>query len=575
MKNWKTNIQNLLLTMHPYRGEMSVAILCALLKQASVIGAAALTSYVVGLAFQGNFHSHRSFLIGCLIACILFRAIAFFGEMYFAHDVAFRVIRNYRISLYEKICMIAPAYTLRTQTGQLGQSLVADVEILELFLAHTFSSFLVACAVTVIIIVVLFQISPLLSLLLFSAALLLYWVPYSRRKQSDREGENQRKALAEANTVLVESVQGLREITTLRGTERFKDLIHERMKRLYSSQFEYGRIKGNEVMLTHLICGLFTAAVMAVSALLVQSGTLTMTMYPVAVMLSTVVLGPVMELTTVAQELGIVFAASNRVQNTLQMIPEVLDQGLNEPMKHECWISFENVSFAYEKETVLDQVSFTVAPKETVVLVGHTGAGKSTCANLLLRYWDVDQGRIMINGIDIRDYRISSLRDMISAVQQETYLFHDSVKENIRIGRKDATDEEIRLAAAKANAAEFIDELPDGYDTVTGERGYRLSGGQRQRISIARTLLRDTPIVVFDEAVSNLDTENEKYIQETLQKQLKDKTVIMIAHRLSTIVAANKIVMLDHGRVVAQGTHEDLLNNCEAYRLLIRNQLIQ
>ena len=243
--------------------------------------------------------------------------------------------------------MIAPAYTLKTQTGQLGQSLVADVEILELFLAHTFSSFLVACAVTIVIIAVLLHISPILSLLLFVAAVLLYWVPYSRRRQSDREGEMQRRALAEANTVLVESVQGLREITTLRGTERFKDLIHERMAQLYSSQFEYGKIKGNEVMQTHLICGLFTATVMAVSAMLVRSGTLTMTMYPVAVMLSTVVLGPVMELTTVAQELGIVFAASNRVQNTLQQIPEVADHGTLEPVKQDCQIRFENVSFSY------------------------------------------------------------------------------------------------------------------------------------------------------------------------------------------------------------------------------------
>lgn len=575
MKNWKMNIQNLLLTMRPYRGEMSVAILCALLKQASVIGAAALTSYVVGLALQGDFRSNRTILIGCLIACILIRAIAFFGEMYFAHDVAFRVIRNYRVSLYDKICMIAPAYTLRTQTGQLGQSLVADVEILELFLAHTFSSFLVACAVTVIIIGVLFHISPILSLLLFASAVLLYWVPYSRRKQSDREGEKQRGALAEANTALVESVQGLREITTLRGTERFKEMIHEHMSRLYSSQYKYGKIKGNEVMLTHLICGLFTASVMAIGALLVRSGTLTMTMYPVAVMLSTVVLGPVMELTTVAQELGIVFAASNRVQNTLQQLPEVVDEGTLDPVKQECQVKFEDVSFSYEEEPVLKQVSFTVAPKETVVLVGHTGAGKSTCANLLLRYWDADQGRITINGTDIRDYKIASLREMISAVQQETYLFHDSVKENIRIGKTDASDEEIRLAAAKANAAEFIEELPEGYDTVTGERGYRLSGGQRQRISIARTLLRDTPIVIFDEAVSNLDTENEKYIQDTLREQLKNKTVIMIAHRLSTIVAADKIIMLDHGRVVAQGSHEDLLSRSEAYRSLIRNQLIQ
>lgn len=562
--------------MQPYRGEMAVAIICALLKQASVIGAAALTSYVVGLALQGDFSGHRSMLIIWLIACIAIRALAYFGEMYFAHDVAFRVIRNYRISLYEKICSIAPAYTLRTQTGQLGQSLVADVEILELFLAHTFSSFLIACIVTIVIIAILFGISPILSALLLFASVTLYWIPYSKRKESDREGQKLRKALADANTTLVESVQGLREIVTLRGTARFQDLIRKRMKDLYTSQYDYGRIKGDEVMKTHLICGLFTAAVMATCAFMVRSGELRMTMYPVAVMLSTVVLGPVMELTTVAQELGIVFAASNRVQNTLKQIPEVLDQGNKGPEERECFVCFENVSFSYEDDVaVLKDVSFSVAPKETVVLVGQTGAGKSTCANLLLRYWDTDEGKITINGTDLREYKVSSLREMISAVQQETYLFHDSVEENIRIGRTTATEEEIRSAARKANAEEFIKDLPDGFKTVTGERGFRLSGGQRQRISIARTLLRDTPIVIFDEAVSNLDTENEAFIQKTLKTQLKDKTVLMIAHRLSTIVAADKVVMLDHGKVVAQGNHHELLESCEAYKELIYNQLMQ
>ena len=162
---------------------------------------------------------------------------------------------------------------------------------------------------------------------------------------------------------------------------------------------------------------------------------------------------------------------------------------------------------------------------------------------------------------------------MISAVQQETYLFHTSVRDNIRIGCLDATDEEIVSASVKANAEEFIDALPEGYDTVTGERGFRLSGGQRQRIAIARALLRDAPIVIFDEAVSSLDTENEKYLQETLRTQLEGKTVLMIAHRLSTIVAADKIVMLEHGRVVATGSHEELLATSGPYRNLIGKQL--
>ena len=225
------------------------------------------------------------------------------------------------------------------------------------------------------------------------------------------------------------------------------------------------------------------------------------------------------------------------------------------------------------EELVLHDVSFSIDPDETVVLVGHTGAGKSTCANLLLRYWDPGEGQITVGGRDLRDYRISAVRKMISAVQQETYLFHTSVRDNIRIGCLDATDEEIVSASVKANAEEFIDALPEGYDTVTGERGFRLSGGQRQRIAIARALLRDAPIVIFDEAVSSLDTENEKYLQETLRTQLEGKTVLMIAHRLSTIVAADKIVMLEHGRVVATGSHEELLATSGPYRNLIGKQL--
>ena len=570
----RPNIKNLSRSIRPYRGEMLLAILSALLKQASVIGAAALTAYIVGLALDGDLRQQAAGCIAALIVCIVVRAVCYFGEMYFAHDVAFRVIRNFRLDLYRKLCQLAPAYTMRRQTGQLGQTMVADVEILELFLAHTFSSFLVACIVTVVILILLCTISPLLALMLLAAALLLFLVPYGMKRRADRQGAEVRGALADSSAAMVESVQGLREIVMLCSEDRFREKLHQAMERLYRAQHRYGKIKGNEGMLTHLIGGLFTAAVMAVSALLVTKGAFPFTMYPVAVMLSTVVLGPVTELTTVAQELGVVFAASNRIQDLLQEKPAVEDSGEETWDGEPCAVSFRHVDFAYAQEDgpVLKDVSFTVAPRETVVLVGHTGAGKSTCANLLLRYWDADGGAITINGRDIRSYRIGELRRMVAAVQQETYLFHTSVRDNIRIGRMDASEEEIGTAAEKANAAEFIETLPEGYDTVTGERGFRLSGGQRQRIAIARTLLRDAPIVIFDEAVSNLDTENERYIQETLRTQLRDKTVLMIAHRLSTIVAADRIVMLEGGRVVATGTHRELLETCEPYRRLIQNQ---
>ncbi len=575
--NISENISNLSKSIRPYRGEMAAAILSALFKQGTVIAAAGITSYIVGLALSGTLGDRSGTLIAVLLVCVLLRALSYFGEMYFAHDVAFKVIRNFRLDLYEKICEVSPAYTLRKKTGQLGQAIVADVEVLELFLAHTFSTFFIALVVTLIIAVVLWQISPVMVMLMLLAALLLVSVPYAVRKRSQKVGATVREDLAEGNSALVESVQGLREIITLRSEGRFRDKVRTRMQKLYDSQYSYGTIKGTEMMMNHVISGLFTAAVMATAAVLVSRGNISMAMYPVTVMLSTVVLGPVNELTTIAQELGLVFAASNRIQHMLTLEPTVKDEGTETAPEGDFRVVFDHVSFSYgegeSEEPVLDDVSFSIDPDETVVLVGHTGAGKSTCANLLLRYWDPDAGQITVGGRDLRDYRISAVRKMISAVQQETYLFHTSVRDNIRIGRLDATDEEIVSASVKANAEEFIDALPEGYDTVTGERGFRLSGGQRQRIAIARALLRDAPIVIFDEAVSSLDTENEKYLQETLRTQLEGKTVLMIAHRLSTIVAADKIVMLENGRVVATGSHEELLATSGPYRNLIGKQL--
>lgn len=573
------SIYNLSVAIRPYSFEMVLAIICALLKQLSVIGTAGTTSYVVGLAMTGAPEQQIVELLPLLFLCIFVRALTVFGEMYFAHDVAFRAIRDFRLALFQKISEISPAYTLRKKTGQLGQALISDVEVLELFLAHTFSSFIVAIIVMLIILGILWEISPILALLLIIAAVFIAVVPYSLRKRAMRQGGEVRTTLAEANSLMVEGVQGLREITTLNSKTMYKNRILQSLEALYSAQRSYGRKKGTESMMVHIISGVFVVSVMVVSAYLVAQGKLSMSLYPVAVMLSTVVLAPVSEASSVAQEMGIVFSASNHIQDILHTEPAVHDNG-----KETCRIAeqngsnlptvaFEDVCFGYEEENVLDHVSFQIKSGEKVVLVGHSGAGKSTCANLLLRYYDICKGKISIYGQDIRDISMESLRENISAVQQDTYLFHESIRANIALGCPEADDAAIIRAAKAANAHEFIRKLPDGYDTIAGEHGFQLSGGQRQRISIARALLRDTSIVIMDEAVSALDTENERYIQETIDSKMAGKTMLMIAHRLSTIVAADRIVMLEKGKVTAIGTHEELLRNSEAYRKLIASQL--
>jgi ABC-type multidrug transport system fused ATPase/permease subunit len=293
-------------------------------------------------------------------------------------------------------------------------------------------------------------------------------------------------------------------------------------------------------------------------------------------MLSVLLFSPLIEVCGVARNLGLVFAAANRLQVVFDSRPAVRDEeaagDAGGPIKGV--INFEGVSFRYRPELapVLREVSFEVKSGETVALVGPSGAGKSTCVNLLLRYWDPQSGSIRLDGRDIRGIPLKSLHDMSCAVLQDVYLFNIPVRENIRLGNVDADDEAVKAAAKAAYAHDFIQALPKGYDTVTGERGIRLSGGQRQRVAIARAILKNAPVLILDEAVANLDTESERYIRLALREQLAHRTILMVAHRLSTIMSADKLIVLNEGRVVQAGSHSTLINREGFYRDLVADQ---
>jgi len=235
-------------------------------------------------------------------------------------------------------------------------------------------------------------------------------------------------------------------------------------------------------------------------------------------------------------------------------------------------ITFDSVSFSYEEEKILDNMSFTVDAGKTIALVGPSGVGKTTICSLIPRFYDVTEGRVMIDGIDVRDFTLDSLRDNIAVVQQEVYLFNSSVRDNICYGDWDATDDQVREAARRANIDTFIESLPEGYETMVGERGVRFSGGERQRISIARAFLRNPPILILDEATSSLDNISERAIQAALDDLSRDRTTLVIAHRLSTIRNADEILVLSEEGIAERGTHEELLEKGGEYAFLYRSQ---
>ncbi|NLH01014.1 MAG: ABC transporter ATP-binding protein [Clostridiales bacterium] len=561
--------------MKPYRRQIFLSIIAGILKEACIISAVGICAYMAAEAIKGGSLSGRPWL-WILAACVAGRCAATFFESYLSHDAAYHALVDYRVKLYDKFETLCPDILLKERSGQIATTLMNDVEILEWFYGHTVGFTVVVAAICTGITVFLGTLHWSLALAMLMCTVVMLCVPFLMKNKADKQGALIRDRLGEANAVTLEGINGMNEILTLNWQERYKKKNRHFMDLLNDAQAEYAKRMGTEGGLLQASAGLSAVIINLLSIWLTLNGKLQVEWFAVVGTTAWLAFNPLLELCGIARNFGLIFGASERISGILQAKPIVPDSGEKtdtENLRPD--IRFNHVSVGYgENETnVINDVSFHIEAGEIVAIVGESGAGKTTCANLLARLWDVRDGSISIGSMDIRRMKLSDLHSMISAVLQDVYLFNTTIRDNIALGKLDASFEEIVSAAKIARIHEFILSLPDGYDTVAGERGVQISGGQRQRIAIARAVLKDSPILIMDEAVSNLDTKTEKEIQDTIRSLAHKKTIIMIAHRLSTILEADRIIVLHNGRVIQEGTHDALIAQGGYYKKLINAQL--
>jgi len=553
--------------LRPYRVLFAGGVATNLCVHLFTFGAAVVGAVIVGKALGGASADALKPFVWLLIALAV--PIALFGwlEVVVVHVMSFRLLDDLRKELYERFRILSPAYFLSRRSGDVARASMADVELLEIFTSHLAPPLVVAFVVPVFALVGLWIVDPILAITVLPFVIAAASVPSWLLRRAQEEGEQLREELGELGANVVDIVQGTREVLAASAEGLMLDRIEEQHVRIRHTSVSHGRRSGVEHGATDAITALAAIAVVSVCAALTSSGHLEVTRIPVALILAAGAFAPLAALTGTFREVGQVSAAAERIVALMEAEPVVTDtvdpetSAANRPGARPLHVRFDHVRFRYGDglPEVLHDVSFEVGAGETVALVGHSGAGKSTCANLLLRLWDVESGAIALEGADVRSLLQRDLRALIAVVPQDVYLFHATVSDNLRLGKPDATDEEVRRAAALAQADAFIELLPDGYDTVLGERGASISGGQRQRIAIARALLRDAPILVMDEAVANLDAESEAVLRTAMAEVARDRTTLLIAHRPSTIKTADRVVVLDAGRVVESGTYGELV----------------
>jgi ATP-binding cassette subfamily B protein len=558
-----------------YRLSLVLSIALAIGYQGAGLVATYLTGSVAATIKTGERH-RLTWLVGAILVLGVVRALLMAGRRLISGYQALGVEMDMRNRVYAKLLRLSFGFYDRHQTGQLMSRATVDLQGVRFFLGYGLIFFFQNAFTVVGVGIFVFVISWKLALVSMAISPVLVALAYRYSHVSHPLLRDVQQKMADVATVAEENIVGVHVVKSFAQEDAEQEKFERRSEAVFTLSVRANRQRAVYIPLLSFLPLLSQAAILLIGGHMVANGSLSIANY---VRFNIYLAMLVMPLRALGMWIGQAQRATASGERIFQVLDEPEDIG-DAPAARELppgdgRVVFDDVTFGYDAERpVLQDVSLELTAGRVVALIGHTGAGKTTLASLVPRFYDVQRGRVTIDGADVRDLKLTSLRGAIGVIAQDPFLFSATVRENIAFGRADATDEEVERAARLAQAHEFVDALPDGYDTVIGERGITLSGGQRQRVAIARALVVDPRVLILDDATASVDATTEARIREGLREAMRNRTTIIIAHRLSTIALADEVVVLDDGRVVFHGSQSEARGN-EVYREIEEHGMLE
>jgi ATP-binding cassette subfamily B protein len=564
--------------MRPYRTGQIASILLAVGSQAAQIALVWVTGRdaIDGALIRHDTH-RLTWAVTAIVGLGVLRAALLGARRLLSGQIALDVEMDLRSGMYAHLVRLSFGFYDRHQTGQLMSRASVDLQGVRFFLGYSLIFFFQNVLTVASVTVVLFFFEWKLALIMLAVTPLLIVLAYRYSHVSHPTLRDVQQRLADVATVAEENIVGVHVVKAFTQEPAEQRKFVHRSERVFDQTVRANRQRATYVPLISFVPMLAQAAVLLLGARMVASHTLSVGSFVAFNLYLGMLVLPLRSLGMWVGQAQRATAAGERIFEVIDEPEEIADAPDARPLPAGGGaIRFEHVTFGYDPERpVLRDVDLELAPGSTVALIGHTGSGKTTLTSLVPRFYDATQGRVLVDGVDVRDVELTSLRRAIGVISQDPFLFSATVRENIAFSRGDLSDEQVRRVAEAAQAHEFIERLPNGYETVIGERGITLSGGQRQRIAIARALAVDPRILILDDATASVDATTEARIRAGLRTAMQDRTTLIIAHRLSTIALADEIVVLDDGRIAARGTHDELLQTSAVYREIYEHGLLE